>query len=213
MSDDMNIYMLEMMASKICHDLISPIGAINNGLEILDELGADGSDEVVGLIAFSAQQASAKLKAFRLAYGAGGGESHLKADDAFQAIQSIVETEGKIVQKWNPHATLAPGEEKPRGFCKILTATLLLAIECLPKGGEIVAAGASGSEFSVSATGENAKLRPECDNALMMKTPALSLEPQSVHAALCGIIARSYGFSVRAEKTADDCIRFYVVHQ
>jgi len=73
MSVTIDTDILELMASKVCHDLISPIGAVNNGIEFLTEMGPDAGEEVTDLIAFSASQASAKLKAFRMAYGVGGG--------------------------------------------------------------------------------------------------------------------------------------------
>ena len=79
------IIFLEALSSKICHDLISPIGAVNNGLEILEELGADAGEEVIELISFSAAQASAKLRAFRMVYGSGGSDNNLKASDAHEA--------------------------------------------------------------------------------------------------------------------------------
>jgi len=210
MSALLNMHILEMMASKVCHDLISPIGAVNNGLEILEEMGADGGDEVTDLIAFSAQQASAKLTAFRLAYGAGGGDGHLKAEDAYKAIELIVGAENKITQDWNPNETLDPMGQKPEGFCKILTCVLMLALDALPKGGSVSASGASGSSFIVSADGENAGLRPEQITALNIGTASDTLEPQAVHAYMCRLIAGHYGFSIRAENTSDRCIRFYV---
>ena len=67
------------VASRICHDLISPVGAINNGVEFMEEMGEDPEQrkDALGLISHSASQASAKLQAFRIAYGAGGRDNNV----------------------------------------------------------------------------------------------------------------------------------------
>ena len=104
MSDKIDIEILEVLASKICHDLISPIGAVNNGVEILEEMGPDAGPDVTELIAYSAASASAKLKAYRLAYAAGGADINLKPEDVHEAIEGIVAKDNKIQQNWDPIA-------------------------------------------------------------------------------------------------------------
>jgi histidine phosphotransferase ChpT len=84
-----DVAMLEVLASKICHDLISPIGAVNNGVELIEDMGPDAGPEATALIAFSAQQASAKLQAFRMAYGIGGADSNIKPEDVHKAIELL----------------------------------------------------------------------------------------------------------------------------
>lgn len=134
---------LELVCSKLCHDLISPIGAINNGVEFLEDMGS-GSDEVTSLIAYSAQQASAKLQAYRMAYGAGGADDTIKPEDVQKAIQGMIGGDNKIKQEWDAWGNLGYGDDRPHGYCKILICALLLAIECLPKGGVLsVSAGSS----------------------------------------------------------------------
>ena len=101
MSNTIDTGILEILSSKICHDLISPIGAVNNGIEFLTEMGPDAGEEVTDLIAFSANQASAKLKAYRMAYGAGGADDSIKPEEVDQAIEDIISAEGKIKQDWD----------------------------------------------------------------------------------------------------------------
>jgi hypothetical protein len=100
-SKQIDAVMLEVLASKICHDLISPIGAVNNGVELIEDMGPDAGPEATALIAFSAQQASAKLQAFRMAYGTGGADANIKPDDVFKAIELIINQDKKIKQEWN----------------------------------------------------------------------------------------------------------------
>lgn len=121
MSVTIDTDILELMASKICHDLISPIGAVNNGIEFLTEMGPDAGEEVTDLIAFSASQASAKLKAYRMAYGAGGADDSIKPEEVHRAIEDIVGAEKKIVQEWDPYAPLGY-EDRPKAFARCLFA-------------------------------------------------------------------------------------------
>ena len=80
---------LELLASRICHDLISPVGAVNNGVEFLEEMGADAGAEAIQLIAHSARQASVRLQAFRICYGTGGRDSNIKPEDIKKAFEAL----------------------------------------------------------------------------------------------------------------------------
>jgi histidine phosphotransferase ChpT len=205
MSVQVDISILELLSSKICHDLISPIGAVNNGIEFMTEMGADAGDEATELIAFSAQQASAKLQAFRMAYGAGGADGSLKPEDVHKSIQGIVGAEDKITQSWDPYGELGY-EERPDAFCKILICALLLAMECLPKGGELsVEAGAMAGQTLVHARGANAGARDMMAEALALGIKD-ELEPKHVHAYMTGLLAQAYDFKVSISDTAPDSV-------
>jgi histidine phosphotransferase ChpT len=199
-SKQIDAVMLEVLASKICHDLISPIGAVNNGVELIEDMGPDAGPEATALIAFSAQQASAKLQAFRMAYGTGGADANIKPDDVFKAIELIINQDKKIKQEWNPNTPIGlVNDERPKGFCKMLICAILLAMECLPKGGTISVAGGSGVETAVVAKGENASLRGQTGEALSLALDLQGLDPKYVHAAMTGLLAARYGFKVTAK--------------
>ncbi len=198
MSKQIDAAMLEVLASKICHDLISPIGAVNNGVELIEDMGPDAGPEATALIAFSALQASAKLQAFRMAYGIGGADSNIKPEDVHKAIELLIIQDGKIRQDWNPGANIG-GAERPKGFCKILTCVIMLGMECLPKGGVISVVPGSGSETAVVAKGENALLRGQTEEALGLKLDAQTLDPKYVHAMMTGLLAERHGFNVTAK--------------
>lgn len=206
MSHTIDIGMMELLASKICHDLISPIGAVNNGIEILDEMGPDAGEEVTDLIAYSAQQASAKLQAYRMAYGAGGADKSVKPEDVHKAIETMISADGKIKQDWNPLAPIGPAE-RPGGFAKILVSVLLLAIESLPKGGTL-SVKADGGNILVLARGPDAGLREGMEAALALSLPREKLEPKFVHAYMCGLIADHYGYKLSVGGTGEGYIGF-----
>ncbi len=199
---------LELLASRICHDLISPVGAVHNGVEFLQEMGADAGDEAIELIAHSAQQASAKLQAFRMAYGAGGRDSNIKPEDVWKIFAALIETDGKITQDWDPHAPLG-FDELPQGFCKLLMGVLMLAQESLPRGGSIaVQAGEEKNQTRITASGQGANLRAQVEDALALNVPVENLDPRLVHPYAQAILARHYNFNIQASEPATDTVSF-----
>ena len=198
MSTDIDTGILELMASKICHDIISPIGAVNNGIEFLTEMGPDAGEEVTDLIAFSASQASAKLKAYRMAYGAGGADDSIKPEEVHQAIEDIVGKEDKVSQEWDPYGDLGY-EDRPKAFCKILICGILLAMDCLPKGGSINVGGGGANETKITASGDGATIRERTSEALSMSLPRDALEPKYMHAYLTGLLGKHYKYSFQLE--------------
>ena len=210
MSITIDTGILELMASKVCHDIISPIGAVNNGREFLTEMGANAGDEVIELIEFSASQASAKLKAYRMAYGAGGADDSIKPEEVHQAIEAIVGKENKITQNWDPHGELGYREDRPKAYCKILICSILLAIECLPKGGEIGVKPGTDRETLVIATGDGAAIRERTGEALSHDLPREALEPKYVHPYLTGLLAQAYDHGVSMQAPESDCVQISI---
>lgn len=191
---------LELLASRICHDLISPVGAVNNGVEFLEEMGADAGAEAIQLIAHSARQASVRLQAFRICYGAGGRDSNIKPEDIKKAFEALTEADGKIAQSWDPHANLGFAE-RPEGYCKILMGTMMLGAECLPKGGIIKVKAGGSDETLIFAEGQDAVVRPGVEDAMALKSDPATLDPRLVHPYAISTLAASYGFTIKiAEK-------------
>lgn len=204
----MDVRVLELLASKICHDLISPVGAVNNGVEFLEDMGADALEEALSLIKFSAAQASAKLQAFRYAYGAGGAESSVKPEDIHKVFGALISSDGKIVQDWNPHADLGQGEGRS-GFCKILMACLMLSVEFLPRGGTVsVDSGGKPGLTVVKASGSSFMVKDGVKEALEGTVAIDSLDPKTIHPYAISIMAAKYGYSVTVE--SQDYANIYI---
>ena len=189
--------LLELLSSRICHDLVSPVGAINNGLEFMEEMGSDtdGIKQATELIAHSASSAGARLQAFRIAYGAGGRDGNLKPEDIQKAFGALIRADGKIRQSWDPYGPLGI-DMKEKGACKVLMAALLLAQECLPKGGTIFADAGSGKELLLTAEGTGATVRENVEQALAGTIALNDLDPRLVHPYVLGESARTYGFNI-----------------
>lgn len=186
---------LELLASRICHDLISPVGAVNNGVEFLEEMGAGAGSEAIQLIAHSARQASVRLQAFRICYGAGGRDANIKPEDIKKTFEALTEADGKIAQSWDPHANLGFAE-RPTGYCKILMGAMMLGAECLPKGGIIKVKAGSGEETLIHAEGQDAVVRPGVEDAMTLSADPANLDPRLVHPYAISVLAQSYGLKL-----------------
>lgn len=195
--------LLELLASRICHDLISPVGAVNNGVEFIQETG-DASPDAIDLIAMSAHEAAVRLQMFRLAYGAGGRDPNIKPEDIHKVFLAVTEGEGKEAHKvkldWDPFAPLG-FDERPTGYCKTLAGVLMLSQECLPKGGTIqVTAGPNDNETLVVAEGENCAPRPLVKEALAREISLDDLDPRLIHPYALSVLAANYGLSITIDE-------------
>lgn len=120
-----------LLCSRVCHDIISPVGAINNGLELLDEGGAD--EDAMELIRASALNASVRLKFARLAFGASGSiGASIDTGEAQKATEDFVGADSKTTVTWNgPRAII------PKNKVKLLLNLFLVAYGAIPRGGHI----------------------------------------------------------------------------
>ena len=159
-----------LLCSRVCHDIISPVGAIINGLEVLDEDNSEEMREFAnGLIKRSARQASAKLQFARLAFGAAGSAgAEIDLGDAQKVATGYMEGE-KAEFSWE-----APRVLMPKNLVKLLLNLILLANAAIPRGGTIhvnVAVGVAGALSPALA-------RAECAGAAgLRKTGARQTSP------------------------------------
>lgn len=199
---------LELLASRICHDLISPVGAVNNGVEFLQESGPDEQEDGIELISHSAAQAAAKLQVFRIAYGTGGRDGNIKPEDVQRAFGTLVAADGKIAQMWDPFGPLGPSKPYPQAFCKMLMTGLMLAQECLPKGGSVAARAGDKNETLFIAEGTGATIRDNVAEALAQDIAIADLDPRLVHPYTVGMLANHYGYAIAVKERAEGRIVF-----
>ena len=119
-----------LLCSRVCHDIISPVGAINNGLELLDEGGAD--EDAMSLIRQSARNASARLQFARLAFGAAGSAGMLIDTGDAEAVATAFLRNEKPELVWNGERALLP-----KNKVKLLLNLVLIALAAIPRGGRI----------------------------------------------------------------------------
>jgi histidine phosphotransferase ChpT len=131
-----------LLCSRLCHDLVSPVGAIANGVEILtEETDEDMQAEVVSLLEHSAKQASNRLQFFRMAFGAGGGFGQMVGlREAEKAVQGYFQG-SKITLEWAPQVN-----ELSKEALKVLLNLILVAGEAIIRDGKLVVEAANGQE-------------------------------------------------------------------
>ncbi len=90
--------LIALLGSRLCHDLVSPIGAIGNGLELLEMSGAGAGGEEMALIRASVESAKARIRFFRLTFGAGAGDGVVPAREMREALNAMyAETRTKVL--------------------------------------------------------------------------------------------------------------------
>lgn len=209
---NVDIRILELLSSRICHDLVSPVGAINNGVELIEEVGGESIPEAMQLIGKSAVIAARRLRCFRLAYGRAGSESGLSVNDVRQVAEHYLESsKSKVV--W-PAATPIATYAEHRGALKLLLNTLMIAEEILAYGGIIQVEGAAGApQVMVSVTGRGAHV-PEHLSAAIAGTLAIDdITSKTVHAYITAQLADYYGFKINAELVGEDAVTLTLAHE
>ncbi|HYL50045.1 MAG TPA: histidine phosphotransferase family protein [Stellaceae bacterium] len=175
---------LELLASRLCHELISPVGAVNNGVELLNDGDASFVRDATTLIGQSARRAAMRLQFYRFAYGAGGLGGG--APDAKSLVAGILEG-GKVRCDWPAEFDVlaAPWQ-------KLACNLMLLASEILPRGGSVTLARA-GNGVAAAAAGEAVNLTAELKAALAPAAEVAALSARTVHAYFTARYAENVG--------------------
>jgi len=195
-----------LLCSRLCHDLVSPVGAINNGLELLSgEKDETMREAVFDLIEKSTQQTSNKLQFFRLAFGAAGGfSSHLDTREAEKSLRAFL-AGSKIELNWNVTAN-----ELTKGGVKLLLNLSLVAAEALIRGGTLTVEFAAGTDATVSirvvAEGERVIFSDEVRAAVLGQSAEDDLEPRLAPAFLASVVAAELGGKVDVEQSTAEML-------
>lgn len=210
-----DIRILELLASRLCHDLVSPVGAIRNGLELIEEMEDDPNPafmgEAIKLIDHSSGQADRRLRLFRLAYGVAGREVR-----GFGEMRAIVAgwLEGtRTAVAWGTGVPADTVTERT-GVAKVLLNTIILAEEALTHGGTITVAGqgdGAAGRLTITAAGRPGALNAEAQAALDGTAAPDAVTPRTVHAYVTGRFAQSYGVRLVAQPAGPDTLVFSLV--
>lgn len=179
---DSKVDLAALLCSKICHDLLSPVGAINNGLELLeDETDPEMRDRCLDLLSDSARASADKLKYFRLAFGAAGGfGDDVDPAEAKELITGLIGDSGKITLGWAVQT-----EALPKKAIKILLNLALIAREALVRGGRLdigAEKGDVGIEVVVRAEGPKIAMDAGIRAALEGQLPEADLSARTAAA-------------------------------
>jgi len=192
-----------LLCSRVCHDVISPVGAIVNGLEVLEEeKDADMRGIALDLIKKSAETASARLQFCRLAFGAAGSVgASIDTGDAEKVARGMF-AEGRATLEWHGPRLLLP-----KNKVKLILNLCLVAAAAIPRGG-VVAVFISGTEtdtiLKISATGTNARLPGHVPGLLAGTPENPTIDAQAIQPYYTGLIAQAADMTLTVSTTADD---------
>ncbi|MEK7265582.1 MAG: histidine phosphotransferase family protein [Pseudomonadota bacterium] len=194
-----------LMSSRLCHDLVNPVGALSSGLEVLGDPAMDQSmqEAALDLIKSSAAKSVALLKYARLAYGASGGAgAELPYDEAKNVLEGLLAW-SKASLDWRIAPAYAPKDE-----VKALLVLGAAAADCVPRGGAIVITGERGS-YDIKVAGQRVIVQDDMIRALAGETA--ELKPKFTPHYLSGLAARAAGggvFMIQEEGAATFKVRF-----
>ena len=201
------IDLASLLCSRLCHDLLSPVGALNNGIELLtDEDDPEMRERCLELLAESARASANKLKFFRLAFGAGGGFADLiDANEARIALEGIFGAERRIELGW----MVAP-EKLSKGAMKLLLNLALIAGDALVRGGRLdVGAETTGAGLEIAIRGEGPKVVLDGgirDVLTSASSQGGEIEPRAAGAWLATALAAEAGGTIRVSEPGPEVI-------
>ncbi len=193
-----------LLCSRLCHDLLSPVGALNNGIELMaDEHDPAMRARVLELLGESALASANKLKFFRLAFGAAGGFGEaVDTREAKAAIEGLFRSDGRIQLGW-----MVAEAALPKTAIKVLLNLALIAGDALVRGGRLDV-GAEGGEIVVRAEGARLVLDAELRTALLGETAPTALTPRAAAAWLVHSLVTESGGKVMVSQPEPGVLLF-----
>ena len=183
------IRVLELLNARLCHELVSPVGAINNGVELLDDEDPDFVRDAIQLIGQSARKAGQRLQFYRFAYGTTTNSMGGAVGSGRDLATGLLEG-GKVRCDWSMEAATLPLD-----WQRLACNMLVLAADVLPRGGSVLVrplhGGASGIE--VAAEGEAINVNPDMRGALDAAAAVEQLTSRTVHAYFTARLAAQLG--------------------
>jgi len=191
------IDLASLLCSRLCHDLLSPVGALNNGIELLaDEQDPEMRTKCLELLAESARASANKLKFFRLAFGAGGGfGAEIDTREAQAAIEGLYGPEKRLEIGW-----MVPEGRLPKDAVKLLLNLAMLAGDALVRGGRLdvgAERGSNGIELVIRAEGPRLLLDPVLRETLVRGSSGGTVEARAAAAWLAHGLASGAGGSIK----------------
>jgi len=186
-----------MLCSRLCHDLLSPVGALNNGLELMaDEKDPAMRQRCIELLEQSARISANKLKFFRLAFGAAGGfGEHIAVEEPRELIAALVAGDERLSLEWGVNVGSLP---KPA--VKILLNLAAIGLDALVRGGTLsVHAEQSGNatEIAIRSAGPRIAFDENIGHALTGELPTSELSGRTAPAHMIHLLATQRGGGVQ----------------
>lgn len=203
MTDTAALDLASLLCSRLCHDMLSPVGALSNGLELLrDEKDPEMRKRCMELLEQSAKASADKLKFFRLAFGAAGGFGQMvSVSEARELIAALIGDSGRITLDWK-----VPRDELPKAAVKTLLNLAAMGIEALVRGGTLEVGAEmtkEASEIVIRAVGPRIAFDQTIGQALDGSLPLADLSSRTAPAAMIHRLAASTGGGVQWHRGDD----------
>lgn len=191
------IDLASLLCSRLCHDLLSPVGALNNGIELLaEEQDPEMRERCLELLAESAKASANKLKFFRLAFGAGGGFGDaIDTREARTAVEGLYGADKRIELGW-----MVPDDKLSKGAIKLLLNLAMIAGDALVRGGRLdvgVERLDGGVEMVIRAEGPRILLDPKLRETIAKGHSGGEVEPRAAGAWLAHSLAAEAGGTIQ----------------
>jgi len=213
MNDKPSVDLAALLCSRLCHDMLSPVGALSNGLELLaDENDPEMRKQCMDLLEQSAKTSTDKLKFFRLAFGAAGGFGEMvEVTEAQAVIESLVVNAKRVEANW------AIGSAKlPKDAVKVLLNLAHMALDALVRGGTLdIGAEMTGgnTEIVVRASGIKIAFDETIGKALEGSLPADELSSRTAPAFMIAQLAEKAGGGLQYQLGQDALVLGAVLPQ
>lgn len=204
-----DLRVLELLSSKLCHDLVSPVSAISNGVELIEDIGGSVVDEAMKLIGDSAAHASRRLKLFRMAYGRAGSEESLPVRDVRQIAEQYM-AGGKVTLNWPEDQPQVSVASQP-GYLKTMLNLVIFSEEMLAYGGVVSLRAVSegtyqGCRFEI--VGRSAQMAEPIRLAFEGNVTVEELTPRSIQAYITGKFAAHFNLKLKFDQSIPDRLDF-----
>ena len=201
-----SVELASLLCSRLCHDLLSPVGALNNGIELLaDEQDPDMRERCLELLAESARATANKLKFFRLAFGAGGGfGEEIDTREARTALEGLYGADKRTELGW-----MVADDKLPKGAVKLLLNLAMIAGDALVRGGRLDVGAErrnGGLEMVIRAEGPRILLDPKLRETIAQGHSGGEVEPRAAGAWLAHTLAKEAGGSIQLSDPEEEAL-------
>ena len=200
------IDLASLLCSRLCHDLLSPVGALNNGLELMaDEQDPEMRERCLELLNESARASANKLKFFRLAFGAAGGfGDKIDTREARAALDGLFGADKRVELGW-----IVEDDELPKGAVKLLLNLALIAGDALVRGGRLDVGAERNDgklELVIRAEGPRILLDPSLRETILKGSSGGTVQPRAAGAWLAHELADEARGQIRLSDPGDEVL-------
>jgi histidine phosphotransferase ChpT len=197
--DTFDLQILELVCSRLCHDLISPIGAVGNGLELMaEEADRELLEDARRLVEDSSGRAAALLQLYRSAYGNAGNQASFGVNEAVRLAKDSLDG-NRLTLK----ATVQSGIEWPAGYGKLVLNAILTVSEWLPRGGTLALTVENDAGFQIAAEGPQAACPKDAERLIRLDRAGIEVSAHNIQPYLTGFIAARQNYRLTAAPAAE----------